>query len=84
VHPIHWDVRRQPRRWSGEEQRHRLEIAPEKIEFVGGIFSSDRERVIVLGLLLENLGMDKALEFGKIDDWKAAVADREQKLKADQ
>jgi hypothetical protein len=84
MHPIHWDVRRQPRRWTREEQGHRFEIAPEKIEYVNGIFSSDRQRVIVLGLLLENLGMDKALEFGKLEDWKAAIADRENKIKADQ
>jgi hypothetical protein len=51
--------------------------APEKIEFVGGIFSSDRERRTVLGMLLENLGIDVAVEYGRLEDWKAAIAERE-------
>ena len=53
--------------------------APEKIEFVGGIFDGERERLNVLGMLLENLGIDKVVRFGKIEDWKAAIADLEKK-----
>jgi hypothetical protein len=41
--------------------------APEKIEFVNGIFASERERLNVLGMLLENLGIDKVIRFGKLD-----------------
>jgi hypothetical protein len=77
--PIHWDIRREGRRWSHEEVDQRLYQAPEKIEFVGGIFASDRERLIVLGMLLENLGIDRAVQFGRLEDWKAAIADREKK-----
>jgi hypothetical protein len=51
--------------------------APEKIEFVNGIFASDRERLNVLGMLLENLGIDKVIRFGRLEDWKAAIADLE-------
>ena len=51
----------------------------EKIEYVGGIFASDRERLNVLGMLLENLGIDRAIRFGKLEDWKAAIADLENK-----
>ena len=51
--------------------------APEKIEFVGGIFASERQRLLVLGMLLENLGIDKAVRLGKLADWKAAIADLE-------
>jgi hypothetical protein len=40
-------------------------------------FSSERERLTVLAMLLENLGIDKALQFGKLEDWKAALAERE-------
>jgi hypothetical protein len=72
-----WDIRRAGRRWTKDEFEDRLYEAPEKIEFVGGIFASERERLIVLGMLLENLGIDKALEFGKLEDWKAAIAERE-------
>ncbi len=53
---IGWDIRRGGRRWSDEEFDQRLYQAPERIEFVDGIFASDRERVTVLGMLLENLG----------------------------
>ena len=55
----------------------RVYEAPEKIEYVDGIFSSDRERLNVLGMLLENLGIDRAIRFGKLEDWKAAIEDLE-------
>ena len=74
-----WDIRRQGRRWQGEEFDRRLYQAPEKIEYVGGIFTSERERLTVLAMLLENLGIDKVVQFGAIEDWKAAIAEREQK-----
>jgi hypothetical protein len=75
--PIDWDIRREGRRWSSEEFDQRIYQAPEKIEFVRGIFASDRERLVVLGMLLENLGIDRAIRFGKLEDWKAAIADLE-------
>jgi hypothetical protein len=68
-----WDIRRKGRRWTAEEMESRLQMAPEKIEFVDGIFASDNERLIVLGMLLENLGIDKALRFGELEEWKAAL-----------
>ena len=72
-----WDIRREGRRWSNEEFDERIYQAPEKIEYVDGIFASERERLTVLGMLLENLGIDKAIRFGRLDDWKTAVADME-------
>jgi hypothetical protein len=29
-------------------------------------------------MLLENLGIDRVIRFGRLDDWKAAIADLEQ------
>ena len=75
--PIDWDIRREGRRWSHEEFDQRIYQAPEKIEYVDGIFASDRERLNVLGMLLENLGIDKVIRFGKLADWKSAIADLE-------
>jgi hypothetical protein len=75
--PSDWKILRGGRRWTREESNRRLYQAPEKIEFVGGIFSSDRERRTVLGMLLENLGIDVAVEYGRLEDWKAAIVDRE-------
>ena len=50
--PIDWDIRREGRRWSHEEFDQRIYQAPEKIEYVDGIFASERERLNVLGMLL--------------------------------
>jgi len=72
-----WDIRREGRSWTKEEAERRIYQAPEKIEFAGGIFGSEDQRLTVLGMLLENLGIDKAIRFGKLDDWKAAIADLE-------
>ena len=72
-----WDIRREGRRWTNEEFDQRIYQAPEKIEFVGGIFASERERLVVLGMLLENLGIEKVVRFGNLEDWKAAIADLE-------
>lgn len=73
-----WDIRREGRRWTREESQRRLYQAPNKIEFVGGIFASEGERLTVLGMLLENLGIDKVVRFGNLAEWKAALADLEQ------
>jgi hypothetical protein len=77
--PRDWDIRRSGRRWVGEELDRRLYQAPEKIEFVGGIFAGDRERRKVLGMLLENLGINVVVEYGRLEDWKAAIAEREKR-----
>ena len=74
-----WDIRRKGRRWSHEEFDDRISQAPEKIEYVNGIFGSDRQRLIVLGMLLENLGIDRVVQFGRLEDWKAAIEDVERK-----
>jgi hypothetical protein len=79
VRPINWDIRREGRRWSDEEFDERCYQAPEKIEFVNGIFARDRERLVVLGMLLENLGIDKTVQFRRLEDWKEAIADLERK-----
>jgi hypothetical protein len=76
---IEWDIRREGRQWSNEEFDQRIDQAPEKIEFVNGIFASERQRLNVLGMLLENLGIDRVIRFGKLEDWKAAIADLEKK-----
>ncbi len=77
--PIEWDIRRKGRLWSNEEFELRIDQAPEKIEYVNGIFDSERQRLNVLGMLLENLGIDKVVRFGTLEDWKAAIEDLEKK-----
>jgi hypothetical protein len=68
-----WDMRREGRRWTRDEFDRRLDQTPEKIEFVDAIFTSERERLKVLPMLLENLGIDKAITLGNLEDWKAAI-----------
>ena len=75
--PKEWNIQREGRRWTGEEFDKRIYQAPEKIEFVGGIFNDERQRLTVLAMLLENLGIDKAVRLGNPADWKAAVAELE-------
>jgi hypothetical protein len=77
MEPIDWDIRRERRRWSHAEFDQRVDQVSEKIQFVNGIFASDRQRLTVLGMLLENLDIDRVIGFGKLEDWKAAIADME-------
>jgi len=73
--PSEWHIRREGRLWTNEESSKRIYQAPEKIEFVRGIFTSDEERLTVLAMLMENPGIDKAVRLGNPADWKAAVAE---------
>jgi hypothetical protein len=77
--PREWDIRREGRVWSHDEFNRRSNQAPEKIEYTGGIFTYEVERLTVLAMLLENLGIDKAVQLGRLDDWKTAIADLESK-----
>ena len=40
----------------------------------GRLFWSDEDRLTMLGLLLENVGIDAAVRLGDPGQWKAAVA----------
>ncbi|HEY8188827.1 MAG TPA: hypothetical protein VIF64_22360 [Pyrinomonadaceae bacterium] len=73
--PAEWKIEREGHEWKGEEFDKRIYQAPEKIEYVGGIFIDERQRLTVLAMLLENLGIDKAVLLGDPKDWKAALAD---------
>ena len=72
-----WDIRRDGRPWLHELSVRRVYKVPEEIEFVDGIFASEQERLIVMGMLLESLGINRVVRFGKLEDWKAAIADLE-------
>lgn len=74
---VQWKFGRVGREWTEAEFEARLEIAPEKIEYVDGIFANDHERLAVLAMLIENLGIDRVVEHGDVGDWKAAIGDRE-------
>jgi len=69
-----WDIRREGRAWKGTEVWQRWELTPEKLEMLEGkILWDDDERVKLLGLLLENLGADRAVRLGDPAVWRASV-----------
>ena len=75
---IVWDIRRKGRAWRGGEGIARLELAPEKLEMTGGrLYWSDEERLLMLGLLLENVGIDAAVGLGDPRLWREAIAELE-------
>ena len=70
-----WDIRREGRAW-GQDVRARYELTPEKIELIEGkLFWTERDRLTMLALLLENVGIDKAIRFGDPKVWKEAIAE---------
>jgi hypothetical protein len=76
VRHVDWDIRREGRAWVGSEALQRLELAPEKFEMNRGrLFWDEEERLLLLGLLLENVGVDAAVRLGDPDVWRAAVAE---------
>jgi hypothetical protein len=46
MRPVDRDIRREGRRWSHREFDQRTSQAPDKIEYMDGIFASDRQRLI--------------------------------------
>jgi hypothetical protein len=70
-----WDIKNKGRPWNREEAWQRFELLPEKNEMINGQLTwSDEEREHVLGLLLELVGADKAVQLGNAEVWRAAVA----------
>lgn len=73
--PKDLDLRRAGRTWKGREGRERFALAPEKLELVRGkLLWSDEDRLTLLALLLENVGVDQAVQLGDPAVWRAAVA----------
>ncbi len=70
-----WDIRREGRAWAMDEAMQRYEMTPEKMEMVKGrLLWDEDDRVKLLGLLLENVGADRAVRLGNPDVWRAAVS----------
>lgn len=73
---IAWDIRRAGRAWGANEARARFALTPEKLEMSDGrLFWSDAERLTLLGLLLENVGVDAAVRLGDPEVWRTAIRD---------
>ena len=71
---IAWDIRNEGRSWRAGEAMERYMLRPDKSEMVNGkLLSSDGDRQVLLGLLLENVGADSAVKLGDPEVWRAAV-----------
>jgi hypothetical protein len=73
---LRWDIRRTGRAWMADEAMGRYELTPEKFEMIDGkLFWEDDQRLTLLALLLENVGVDEAVRLGDPEVWRAAVRD---------
>lgn len=74
-----WDIRREGRSWHPGELRTRYEALPEmKFEVIDGqLLWTDDERLALLALLLEAVGVDRAVRLGDPRVWREAIADLE-------
>lgn len=72
-----WDIKRKGYAWSKEISWSRYEMTPEaRIEMIGGkLFYTDEERITMIGLLLENVGIDEAIKLADLDLWQEAIDD---------
>lgn len=74
---VEWDIRREGRAWAADEAFARFELTPEKFEMLNGrLFWSHTDRLVLLGLLLENVGIDAALALGRPEVWREAIQAR--------
>ena len=72
---VHWDIRRNGRAWNSQEAMPRYLLSPRKVEMVDGkLLDRVEDRETLLCLLLENIGADKAVQFGNPQVWRDAAA----------
>jgi hypothetical protein len=75
---MEFNIQRQGRKWNRTEveQKHRS-LCPEKIELVEGrMLWTDEQRLNMLALLLEKVGMDAAVSLGDPVLWKQSIDER--------
>jgi hypothetical protein len=71
---MQWDIRRQGRPWSGDEIRSRLELTPERFEVLDGwMLSTEEDRLNLLAVTLEQVGIDAALKLAPKELWRKAL-----------
>ena len=74
--PATWRIERQPRAWTAEEFRTRYEFLPEKFEVIDGkLLLGRNDRINLLAVLLENVGVDAAVRLGRWETWQQALDD---------
>ena len=75
---MEFNIQRQGRKWNRTEvEKKYRNLCPEKIELIKGrLFWTDEQRLNMLALLLENVGMDAAVRLGDPGLWKQAIDER--------
>jgi hypothetical protein len=75
---MEFNVQRQGRKWSREEVEQKYhKLLPGEDELIEGrMFWTDEQRLTMLALLLENVGMDAAVRLGDPALWKQAIDER--------
>ena len=82
VYAMDWDIRLEGRAWGGGEGLARYERAPEKLELIRGrLCWSEEARLLLLGLLLENVGLNAAVRLAPPERWREALAHLERSLR---
>jgi hypothetical protein len=77
-----WKIGRSGRVWVAGEALRRFDLAPRNTEMCDGkLFWNDEERLTMLALLLENVGIDAAVSMGDVTLWRKAVEARELSLR---
>ena len=75
---MQWDIRRKARVWSDDEIRSRLELTPEHFEvFDGEMLFTAEHRLNLLGVVLEQVGIDAALRLAPKELWREALDEYE-------
>ena len=72
---MEFDIRREGRKWTREEIKEKYhKLCPEKIEMIEGkMFWNEEQRLAMLALLLENVGIDAAVALGDAELWRQAI-----------
>lgn len=73
VEQLHWKVGLKGRRWSSDEIELRWRLIPEKFECLSGEFLEDGQRLDLLTMLLEQVGVQRAVTLAPRSLWKLAL-----------
>ena len=74
---VQWNLRPEGYAWDTEDDHclRRYYMTPHKNELIDGkLYWQEEDRLFMLALLLENVGVDQAVRIGDPAVWKAAVA----------
>lgn len=72
-----WDIGRTGNKWMGAQALDKIQRLPVPIELAeGDLCLSANDRRTLLAALLENMGIDEAIQLGSLVDWQQAIAAR--------